>query len=136
MYKRNGIVLGAVILLFGLQTLATAETNEIVAGQTVSSSLSGSATDIYLYTSPGLEWITISAARTGGGGSFDSVFDLVTPNGAVVVTSQSFVRSVYLTNAGLYRIISRDSDSFDGGTYNLTLISEVDPIVRTTRRVF
>src|SRR5437667_260619 len=80
---------------------ANASTNSIAPGQTRSGSTSGSAIDVYKYTSGGNEWITIATARTDvGSGTFDPVFDLMAPDGSVLKTNQAFLQSFRLTNAG------------------------------------
>ena len=116
-----------ILLACWLATTANGATNRIVAGQTVSGSTGWSDLDVYEYSSGGAEWVTISVASQGGGLSFGPVFDLVTADGVVLLTRQSFLQSYRLTNAGVYQIICRDSDAFDEGNYQLTLIRNPGP---------
>ena len=78
--------------------------------------------DVYEYTSGGGELATIALARTGGGRYFEPVFDVVGPDGQLLQSGQTFLRLYPLTNAGVYQIIARDSDAYDAGTYEITLI--------------
>ncbi len=128
MQNSSGTTASILILLGSLLAVATnAATNRIAAGETKSDSLAGAATDTYEYTSGGNEWVTISTAATGGGASFGPVFDLVATNGTVLAMGQTFLRSFRLTNAGVYQIVSRDSDAFDAGPYQVTLIRNPGP---------
>src|SRR5258708_36881151 len=58
---------------------------------------------------------------------FRSVFDLIAPDGRALVRGVAFLESYRLTNAGVYQIVDRDSDSFDAGAYQLTLVRNPGP---------
>src|SRR5438105_4941018 len=100
---------------------ANASTNSIAPGQTRSGSISGSAIDVYKYTSGGNEWITIATARTDvGSGTVQQRIHLMSTHESVLKTNQSFLQSFRLTNAGVYQIVSHETGAVATGPYALT----------------
>jgi len=103
------------------------ETNRITSGQTVSGDIGWGDLDVYTYTSAANERVTINLANTGGGLSFNPVFDVLDTSGVPLVTNQLFARDLVLSDAGLYQILVRDGDAFDSGTYEMTLVRTPGP---------
>src|SRR5207249_3538882 len=84
-------------------------------GETKSGGISGTAMDVYQYTSSGNEWVTVATAGA-------AVFDVIAPDGGVLASNQMFLQSLPLTVAGVYQIVSHERDANHTGAYQLTLI--------------
>src|SRR5947199_461115 len=94
-----------VLLLFLTAAGARAATNNISAGETRVNSLSVSASDTYLYTSGGNEWMTIARGYVSGFAAYGVVFDVFGPDGSQLANGQYYLPGLKLTNSGVYKVV-------------------------------
>jgi hypothetical protein len=116
----------------GSNSVDAGESGQIMAGETREGLADYADLDVYEYVCAGDEVITVLlVAHQSTSSSYQPMFDLIAPNGAVVATEQIYMQRQALPANGKYRFITYDLDGYVGSLgpqpYQITLIRHPGP---------